>query len=157
MKTIVVLSGAGMSAESGLKTFRDNGGLWENQRVDDVATPEAWLRDRALVLRFYNERRRALLERKMESGRLAQAPRVGIPQAWKLWEGLKKNPCNCGYLLFMAGNESGDQFGPGQLHHGEERSRSRRIGCISLFLQSVSPHPQAMHHRDCGHRSVDHP
>lgn len=61
MKHIVVLSGAGMSAESGLRTFRDNDGLWEDHRVEDVATPEAWRRDRALVLRFYNERRRALL------------------------------------------------------------------------------------------------
>lgn len=60
-KHIVVLSGAGMSAESGLRTFRDNDGLWEDHRVEDVATPEAWRRDRALVLRFYNERRRALL------------------------------------------------------------------------------------------------
>ena len=57
----MVLSGAGMSAESGLRTFRDNGGLWEDHRVEDVATPEAWTRDRALVLRFYNERRKALL------------------------------------------------------------------------------------------------
>ena len=60
-KHIVVLSGAGMSAESGLKTFRDNNGLWENHRVEEVATPEAWHRDRSLVLRFYNERRKALL------------------------------------------------------------------------------------------------
>ena len=58
---IVVLSGAGMSAESGLRTFRDNGGLWEDHRVEDVATPEAWRGDRSLVLRFYNERRKALL------------------------------------------------------------------------------------------------
>lgn len=50
-----------MSAESGLRTFRENDGLWENHRVEDVATPEAWRRDRALVLRFYNERRKALL------------------------------------------------------------------------------------------------
>lgn len=45
MKTIVVLSGAGISAESGLKTFRGDGGLWEGHRVEDVATPEAWARD----------------------------------------------------------------------------------------------------------------
>jgi NAD-dependent deacetylase len=57
---IAVLSGAGMSAESGLKTFRDHDGLWENHRVEDVATPQAWERDPDLVLRFYNERRRAL-------------------------------------------------------------------------------------------------
>ena len=61
-KHVVVLSGAGMSAESGLRTFRDNDGLWENHRVEDVATPEAWRRNRAMVLRFYNERRKALLE-----------------------------------------------------------------------------------------------
>jgi NAD-dependent deacetylase len=58
MKTIVVLSGAGISAESGLKTFRGDGGLWEGHRIEDVATPEAWVRDPALVLDFYNERRR---------------------------------------------------------------------------------------------------
>jgi NAD-dependent deacetylase len=58
----VVLSGAGISAESGLKTFRDSDGLWEGHRVEDVATPEAWYRDREKVLRFYNERRKAVLE-----------------------------------------------------------------------------------------------
>lgn len=55
---VVVLSGAGISAESGLGTFRGSGGLWEGVSVKDVATPEAWQRDRARVLRFYNERRR---------------------------------------------------------------------------------------------------
>jgi len=58
MKTVVVLSGAGISAESGLKTFRGDGGLWEGHRVEDVATPQAWARDPALVLEFYNQRRR---------------------------------------------------------------------------------------------------
>jgi NAD-dependent deacetylase len=65
---IVVVSGAGMSAESGLKTFRDNDGLWENFRIEDVATPEAWRADRALVLRFYNERRKALLQAQPNAG-----------------------------------------------------------------------------------------
>lgn len=65
---MVVLSGAGMSAESGLRTFRDHNGLWEDHRVEDVATPEAWRRDRALVLRFYNERRKALLEAQPNDG-----------------------------------------------------------------------------------------
>lgn len=65
---IVVLSGAGMSAESGLKTFRGNGGLWEGHRVEDVATPEAWQRDRSLVLRFYNERRKALSDARPNTG-----------------------------------------------------------------------------------------
>ncbi|MBK6626485.1 MAG: NAD-dependent deacylase [Flavobacteriales bacterium] len=54
---IVVLTGAGVSAESGLRTFRDGDGLWEEHRVEDVATPEAWERDPALVLRFYDQRR----------------------------------------------------------------------------------------------------
>ncbi|MDP4547033.1 MULTISPECIES: SIR2 family NAD-dependent protein deacylase [unclassified Marinobacter] len=59
---IVVLTGAGISAESGLSTFRDNDGLWEKHSVYDVATPEAFQRNRDLVLRFYNERRRQLQE-----------------------------------------------------------------------------------------------
>lgn len=68
-----MLSGAGMSAESGLRTFRDNDGLWEDHRVEDVATPEAWRRDRALVLRFYNERRKALLSAEPNDGHRAIA------------------------------------------------------------------------------------
>ena len=58
--SIVILTGAGISAESGLRTFRDANGLWENHRVEDVATPEAFHRNPALVYRFYNERRRSL-------------------------------------------------------------------------------------------------
>ncbi|MFC4721320.1 NAD-dependent deacetylase [Geojedonia litorea] len=61
-KHIVVLTGAGMSAESGLKTFRDADGLWEGHSVTDVATPEAFDRNPELVLEFYNQRRRQLLE-----------------------------------------------------------------------------------------------
>jgi NAD-dependent deacetylase len=61
MKRIVFLTGAGISAESGLQTFRGSNGLWENHRFEDVACPEAWQRDPALVLRFYNERRRQVL------------------------------------------------------------------------------------------------
>ncbi|WP_406667856.1 Sir2 family NAD+-dependent deacetylase [Gallaecimonas sp. GXIMD1310] len=57
---IVVLTGAGISAESGIKTFRDQGGLWESHRLEDVATPEAFARDPALVHRFYNARRAEL-------------------------------------------------------------------------------------------------
>lgn len=61
MSKIVILTGAGVSAESGIKTFRDAGGLWEGYRVEDVATPEAWRRQPQVVLDFYNERRRQLL------------------------------------------------------------------------------------------------
>ncbi len=60
MKKLVVLTGAGMSSESGIKTFRDSGGLWEEYDVSEVATPMAWAKNRELVLRFYNERRRQL-------------------------------------------------------------------------------------------------
>ena len=59
-KKIVVLTGAGVSAESGIKTFRDSDGLWENYRVEDVATFEAWVRDQPMVLEFYNKRRAEL-------------------------------------------------------------------------------------------------
>lgn len=62
MKKLVVLSGSGISAESGIRTFRDMGGLWEEYDVTEVASPAAWHNNRALVLRFYNERRKALLE-----------------------------------------------------------------------------------------------
>lgn len=61
MKKLVVFSGAGMSAESGINIFRDSDGLWEQHRVEDVATPEAWRRDPELVQRFYNERRKKIL------------------------------------------------------------------------------------------------
>lgn len=59
---LVVLTGAGMSVESGIPTFRGTNGLWENHRVEDVATPEAWARNPDQVLRFYNERRRKMLD-----------------------------------------------------------------------------------------------
>ena len=62
MKKIIVLTGAGVSAESGIKTFRDNGGLWEEHKIEDVATFEAWQRNMDLVLEFYNQRRKQLLE-----------------------------------------------------------------------------------------------
>ena len=62
MKKIVVLTGAGISAESGLKTFRDSDGLWEGYDVTEVATPGAWHKNPALVLDFYNMRRRNVLE-----------------------------------------------------------------------------------------------
>ncbi len=62
MKKIVVLSGAGISAESGIGTFRDAGGLWEKHNIDDVATPEGFRRNPTLVLDFYNQRRKQLVD-----------------------------------------------------------------------------------------------
>jgi len=62
MKELVVLTGSGISAESGLKTFREAGGLWEGYDVMKVATPEAWAKNPELVLQFYNERRKQALD-----------------------------------------------------------------------------------------------
>jgi NAD-dependent deacetylase len=73
MKRLVVLSGAGVSADSGIKTFRDADGLWENYRVEDICTPEALQRNPALVLDFYNQRRRQLKEVQPNAGHLAVA------------------------------------------------------------------------------------
>ena len=64
MKKIVVFTGAGVSADSGLATFRDADGLWANYRIEDVCTPEALARNRALVIEFYNLRRKELLKTK---------------------------------------------------------------------------------------------
>jgi NAD-dependent protein deacetylase/lipoamidase len=73
MKKIVVLTGAGISAESGLKTFRDSDGLWEGYNIEDVATPEAWHRNPKLVQDFYNERRKNVLEAKPNAAHYALA------------------------------------------------------------------------------------
>jgi NAD-dependent deacetylase len=70
-KHIVVFSGAGMSAESGISTFRDNGGLWDKYDIAEVATPEAWRKNPGLVLQFYNERRKQVLEAQPNGGHKA--------------------------------------------------------------------------------------
>lgn len=72
-KKIAVLTGAGISAESGIKTFRDSNGLWEEHRVEDVASPEGFARNPALVLNFYNQRRRQLLQCQPNQAHLALA------------------------------------------------------------------------------------
>lgn len=67
---LVALTGAGISAESGIPTFRDSGGLWEGHRVEDVATPEGWRRNPAMVLDFYNQRRKRAYEVEPNRGHL---------------------------------------------------------------------------------------
>jgi NAD-dependent deacetylase len=67
-KKLVVLTGAGISAESGIATFRDSGGLWEGHKVEDVATPEGWRKNPELVLDFYNQRRKQALDVKPNRG-----------------------------------------------------------------------------------------
>ena len=93
---IVVLTGAGISADSGLKTFRDSDGLWEGHRVEEVATPEAFARNPQLVLDFYNARRRQLRDARPNEAhhalvKLAEHHEVrnirffkNKPNAWKL-------------------------------------------------------------------------
>lgn len=68
MKKLVVFTGAGISQESGIKTFRDSGGLWEDYNISDVCSPEAWKKDPELVLEFYNKRRKQALEAKPNRG-----------------------------------------------------------------------------------------
>lgn len=72
-KKLVVLTGAGMSAESGISTFRDSDGLWEKYPVEQVATPEGFAADPQLVLNFYNQRRRELLHTKPNAGHMGLA------------------------------------------------------------------------------------
>jgi NAD-dependent deacetylase len=72
-KKIVVLTGAGISAESGLRTFRDTNGLWEGYRIEDVATPRAWKKDLGMVLDFYNIRRAGVREAQPNAAHLALA------------------------------------------------------------------------------------
>src|ERR1700746_4221527 len=72
-KKLVVLTGAGISAESGLKTFRDSDGLWEGYNIEDVATPRAWRRNPQLVLDFYNQRRKNVAEAKPNAAHIGLA------------------------------------------------------------------------------------
>jgi NAD-dependent protein deacetylase/lipoamidase len=82
MKKMVVLTGAGMSAESGLRTFRDMGGLWEEHDVYEVASPTGWQKDRRMVLRFYNERRKQLLKTSPNKGHLGL---VELEKDFEVW------------------------------------------------------------------------
>ncbi len=73
MKKLVVLTGAGMSAESGIRTFRDQGGLWEEYDIMEVASIQGWRKNPELILKFYNQRRKDLLEAKPNSGHIGLA------------------------------------------------------------------------------------
>lgn len=118
--SIVLLTGAGISAESGLRTFRGTDGLWENHRVEEVATPEAFAREPALVQRFYNERRRQLREVEPNP---AHAALARLDQAWR------------GDLLLVTQNvdDLHDRAGSRRLvhMHGELR-KARCLACRTV-------------------------
>lgn len=82
-KNIVILTGAGISSESGIRTFRDQDGLWEEHRIEDVATPEAFAREPALVQRFYNLRRAQLQDPQVTPN----AAHLALAQLEAAWEG----------------------------------------------------------------------
>ncbi|WP_413612484.1 Sir2 family NAD+-dependent deacetylase [Bdellovibrio sp. HCB-110] len=82
-KNIVILTGAGISAESGIRTFRDQDGLWEEHRIEDVATPEAFARDPVLVQRFYNMRRAQLKDPQIQPN----AAHLALAELERQWEG----------------------------------------------------------------------
>jgi NAD-dependent deacetylase len=82
-KPIVILTGAGISAESGIRTFRDQNGLWEEHRIEDVASPEGFKRDRGLVNRFYNARRNQLKDPNLKPN----AAHFALAELEKEWEG----------------------------------------------------------------------
>jgi NAD-dependent deacetylase len=73
MKNLIILTGAGMSSESGIRTFRESGGLWEEYDVTEVASPMGWYKNRDLVLKFYNERRTQLANSKPNAGHIGVA------------------------------------------------------------------------------------
>ena len=93
MKKLVVLTGAGMSAESGINTFRDANGLWEGHNVMDVASPEGWYRDQDLVLDFYNQRRKQLFEVKPNYGHELLAQLQSTHQVKIVTQNVASIPC----------------------------------------------------------------
>ncbi len=121
---IVILTGAGISAESGLRTFRAADGLWENYRVQDVATPEAFRRDPALVHRFYNERRRSLATVQPNAAHRAL---VRLERAW------------AGDILLVTQNvdDLHDRAGSKRLLHMHgELLKGRCLGCQAIHSWS---------------------
>jgi NAD-dependent deacetylase len=128
---IVVLTGAGISAESGLRTFRAADGLWENHRVQDVATPEAFHRDPALVHRLYNERRRSLATVQPNAAHHAL---VRLERAW------------AGEFLLVTQNvdDLHDRAGSeGLLHMHGELLKGRCLGCQVIRLWPGDMHPDS--------------
>jgi NAD-dependent deacetylase len=134
---IVVLTGAGISAESGIRTFRDEGGLWEQHRAEDIATPEAFDRDPEMVWRFYNERRRKAREVRPNAAHraLARLEEHLLPASFTL---ITQNVDN---LHRLANSKN-------VLHMHGELSKVRCTQCSSVFetMELFDGVP----HCDCG-------
>ena len=142
--SIVILTGAGISAESGLATFRGAGGMWADQRVEDVATPEGFARDPELVHRFYNERRAQLATVQPNAAHLALAE---LERAWP------------GEFLLVTQNvdDLHDRAGSGNLLHMHgELARSRCARCGHVFLWP-GPTSQEMPCPACGRKPAVRP
>jgi NAD-dependent deacetylase len=127
----VFLTGAGISADSGVRTFRDAGGLWEGHRPEDVATPEAWNRDPALVWRFYQHRRAQLLEVAPNAAHLALAA-------------FQRRAAAHGHrttLVTQNVDDLHERAGSAVLHmHGELRNlRCERCGAVVVGLEHLDP------------------
>lgn len=127
---IVVLTGAGISAESGVPTFRGPDGLWEGHRVEDVATPEAFVRDPQLVHKFYNARRAKLLEGNIQPNAAHKAlAKLGKARDHRL------------FLITQNIDDLHERGGSGEvLHmHGELlKSRCNRCGAVAVCLEDLS-------------------
>ena len=105
---LFVLTGAGISAESGLATFRGSGGLWNGHRVEEVATPEAWIADPVLVWRFYSMRRRDAL---------AAEPNVGHLALAKIEQALSQSNTGSFYLCTQNVDDLHERAGSQRIHH----------------------------------------
>lgn len=142
---VLIMTGAGISADSGVRTFRDAGGLWEGHRPEDVATPEAWAANRALVWRFYQERRTQL-------GEVAPNPaHVALAEAARVME---SNGVRC-TLVTQNVDDLHERAGSTALHmHGEisvlrcTRCAHRVRNMTDLDPATLVPCPQ------CGHPAL---
>jgi NAD-dependent deacetylase len=134
---LFVLTGAGISAESGLATFRGSGGLWSGHRIEDVATPEAWQADPALVWRFYSQRRRDALAAQPNAAHIALAE---IEQRLA-----KTNPENF-YLCTQNVDDLHERAGSRRIHHMHGTLfQSRCVRCNQPFAdQSFYEEPQKL-------------
>ncbi len=158
-KKIVILTGAGISAESGIATFRGAGGLWEGHEVQDVATPEAFARNPDLVQRFYNERRRGIAEKEPNAAHHAIAElqqrypgqvvlitqniddlheRGGSPEVIHMHgEALKARCLSCGSIHAWLGDLSRDSSCPACARTGQLRPHIVWFGEVPLFMDDI--------------------